>query len=143
MKVEIRTNVDGGKFKRNLPLILDAIREFEGKEIILSIQRAGKKRSNPQNAYYWGVIILLSSKIISESWGEVWTSERTHEFFKAHFLFDEKYNDETGQIVKIPKSTTENTTTQQEEYHENIRQFIFEWFNINLPLPNDEILLEL
>lgn len=59
------------------------------------------------------------------------------------FNYFEKINEETGEIVRVPKSTTENTTTTQEEYHLEIRKFTKEWFNVEIPLPNEHLNLEL
>lgn len=138
-RIEIKSKVIGGKLKRNLPLITQAIKSFEGKEITLVIKRATKQRSNNQNAYYWGVIIPVSQQAVLDQWGEVWNKDKTHEFFKSKFCIDEKVNKETGELVNIPKSTTELTTTEMEEYHIQIRQFINEWFNCEIPLPNENL----
>lgn len=52
--------------------------------------------------------------------------------------FEEVYNEKTGSILRKVKSTTENTTVMQEEYHQRCREFIQEWFNIEVPLPNEQ-----
>jgi len=143
MKYEIRSNVENGILKRNRNLLIDAINSFEGQNVIVTIEKAKKKRSNPQNAYYWGVLIGLTIEGIKNEWGEIWGIEKTHEFLKGKFLFFERVNEITGEIVKTPKSTTENTTTEQENYHTEIRMFLKEWFNVDAPLPNEEIKLEL
>jgi len=143
MKYEIRSNVENGILKRNRNLLIDAIKSFEGQNVIVTIEKAKKKRSNPQNAYYWGVLIGLTIEGIKNEWGEIWGIEKTHEFLKGKFLFFERVNESTGEIARTPKSTTENTTTEQENYHTEIREFLKEWFNIDAPLPNDEIKLEL
>ena len=67
---------------------------------------------------------------------------QAHEMFKTMFLYNEKVNDKTGEIVKTPKSSTENSTKEQEVYHEKCRQFLKEWFNVDVPLPNEGILFE-
>jgi len=141
-KVVIRTNVVNGNLKRNRNMIIDTLNQFEGKEIQLTIEKASKKRSNNQNAYYWGVVLKFLQIGIKDAWGENWTIEKCHEFCKIQFNIYERYNEDTGEIIRIPKSTTENTTTSQEEYHSKIRNFIFEWFGITVPLPNEEIKIE-
>jgi hypothetical protein len=143
MKYEIRTNVINGNLKRNRNLILDALNSFEGQEVILTIQKAKKRRSNPQNSYYWGLLIPITQQAVKNEWGDIWTKELCHEFYKAKFLYNEKVNEATGEIAKIPKSTTQNTTTEQENYHTDIRTFLKEWFNVDAPLPNENITLEL
>jgi hypothetical protein len=139
--IEIITEVNNGNFKRNRNEILKAIKQFEGKTIMLKLSILSKKRSLEQNSYYWGVIIPITKNAISESWGEVWNTEKTHEFLKSKFLFYEKINTETSEIIRVPKSTTENTTTEQENYYSQIREFLKEWFNVDCPLPNENLTL--
>lgn len=139
MKAQVITSIHNGKFKRNLNTVLDIVKQFNGMEVLLTFEKPKKKRTTPQNAYYWGLLIPLTQSAIKESWGEVWSKDKTHEFYKLHFNYLEKVNEQTGEVVKIPKSTTENTTTQQEDYHAQIRQFLKEWFNTDAPLPNENI----
>ena len=51
-------------------------------------------------------------------------------------------NEETSEIIQIPKSTTENTTIEQEEYHNKCVEFLKEWFNVTVPLPNENIRID-
>jgi hypothetical protein len=139
--IEIITEVNNGNFKRNRNEILSAIKQFEGKTIMFKLSILSKKRSLEQNSYYWGVIIPITKNAIHESWGEVWSTEKTHEFLKSKFLFYEKVNEETSEIIKVPKSTTENTTTDQENYYSEIREFLKEWFNVDCPLPEQKLKL--
>jgi hypothetical protein len=143
MKAQVITSIHNGKFKRNLNTVLDIVKQFNGMDVLLTFDKPKKKRSNKQNNFYWGVLIPISKNAIKESWGEVWSKEQTHNFFKTRFNYTEKVNETTGEVVKIPKSTTENTTTQQEEYYLQIREFLQEWFNVTAPLPNEHLNLEL
>lgn len=143
MKIELITSIHNGVFKRNRNLVLDAIKSFEGKEVVIILDKPKKKRSNPQNAYLWGLLYPITQQAIKTEWGEIWSVNKVHEFYKLQFQFTEKVNEETGEIVKMPKSTTENTTTQQEEYHLQIRQFLKEWFNVDAPLPNEDLKIEI
>lgn len=142
-KVQIQTSVNSGRFKRNRNIVLDAINSFEGKDLLITFEKVYKKRSNNQNAYYFGVLIPILQNCFREHWGEIWTKENAHDFCKMQFNFIERINESTGEIVRVPKSTTENTTTAQEELHSEIRNFIFEWFEVSVPLPNESISLEL
>ena len=142
-KIQIQTSVVNGRFKRNRNIVLDAINSFEGKDLLITFEKLIKKRSNNQNAYYWGVLIPILQNCFREHWGEIWSKEKAHDFCKMQFNFIERINESTGEIVRVPKSTTENTTTAQEELHSEIRNFIFEWFDVNVPLPNEGITLEL
>ncbi len=141
MKVEILTSITNGVFKRNRNLVLDAIKSFEGIEVRITLEKAKKKRTNNQNRYLWGLLYPLTQEAIKNEWGEIWSKDKVHDFYKLHFNYTEKINEDTGEVLKIPKSTTENTTSQQEDYHAQIRQFLKEWFNVNAPLPNEDIIL--
>jgi hypothetical protein len=143
MKAQVITSIHNGKFKRNLNTVLDIVKQFNGMDVLLTFEKPKKKRSNNQNAYLWSVLYPITQQAIKNEWGEVWSIEKVHEFFKLHFNYIEKVNEATGEVVKIPKSTTENTTTQQEEYHLQIREFLQEWFNVTAPLPNEHLNLEL
>jgi hypothetical protein len=143
MKVELHTSVSNGVFKRNRNLVLQAIKSFEGKEVIIILDKPKKKRSNNQNAYYWSVLVPITQKAISDTWGEVWSIHKTHEYLKENFCFREKVNEDTGQVIKVPKSTTENTTTEMEVYHLEIRKHLLEWFGIDAPEPNQDLKLEI
>ena len=142
-KITITTEVHNGQIKRNRNLVLEAIQSFEGKTINITIERQTKKRSNSQNAYYHGILIPILRGCIKDAWSETWSSQKAHDFCKMQFNFKEKINEETGEIIRLPKSTTENTTTAQEEFHHEIRSFIKEWFSVDCPLPNEEITLNL
>lgn len=143
MKISITTSIQNNLFKRNRNLVLDAIRSFNGKEVVITFDKPKKKRSNNQNSYYWGVLVPLTKQGVFDTWGEVWSADKTHEYLKENFCFYEKINEDTGQVIKVPKSTTENTTTEQEVYHLEIRKHLLEWFNIDAPEPNEEITLKL
>lgn len=112
---------------------------FEGKVIELRMKEYKTKRSNSQNSYYWAVIVPIWKQILKDEWGEVRTTEETHEFLKYNANYKERVNEDTGEIFKISRSTTENNTKEQEEFHERCRQLAFENFQITIPLPNEQI----
>jgi len=143
MKIQITSSVQNGLLNRNRNLIMDAIKSFEGKEVLITFEKPKKKRTNSQNSYLWSVLYPITQEAIKNEWGEIWNIEKIHEFYKIQFNVIEKVNEDTGQIIKLPKSTTENTTTQQEEYHLQIREFLQEWFNITAPMPNEDLTLKL
>lgn len=143
MKIQIKSFVQNGNLKQNRTLIKNAIESFENKDIMITFEKPKRKRSNSQNNYLWGILYPITQNAIKNEWGEIWNIEKVHEFYKIQFNVIEKVNEETGQVIKLPKSTTENTTTQQEEYHLQIREFLQEWFNVTAPLPNENLTLEL
>ena len=138
-KIEIDTKVINGQMKQNRPLILKALKAFEGVNITVTISKRKKKRSTNQNSYYWAVIVPFWKQIFLDEWGEVYSQSQTHEFLKYNCNFTEKVNKETGEIIRVSKSTTENSTTDQELMCKQARDLALEMFNIEIPLPNEQI----
>ena len=84
-----------------------------------------KKRSNPQNSYYWSVLIKEISKETGHS------PEDTHAKLAYKFLI---VRTESQPFVR---STTSLNTAEMEEYSENIRKWASEFLNLYLPLPGE------
>ena len=98
----INSRVENGKLMQNIAKINAEIRKYEGKRIEITIKLKYKRRSIPENRYYFGVVIQIWKDLIFDEWGETWSSEQTHEFLKSHCNFKEIVNQNTGEIIKIP-----------------------------------------
>jgi hypothetical protein len=141
-KIEIDSNVVDGKPKKNLKLINDCIKSFEGNDITITVEKKKRKRSNNQSRYYWGIIIPLVRVGLKDTQGISYSKEEVHEFLKANFNFSEIINEHKNQILRVPLSTTEITTIQAEEYYESIRNFADTFLGVLIPLPNDDFFIE-
>lgn len=138
---EIRSEVKNGKLTRNRNLIQEAIQSFEGKQIVIKIEKAKKKRSNPQNAYMWGIVIPIMQQALKEA-GHLMTNDDVHELLKLRFLKETiLINEQTGECVERIKSTTELSTSQMMDYFSEIKQFAAEYFGVDMPDPNTDIKL--
>lgn len=136
----ITTRPTNGRLpKRTRERIHELLLTLENKQIEVTIKRKRKTRSNPQNAYYWGVVIPLLVDGIYNQWGEYQSKEQAHELLKERFCFNEVVNEDTGEVIKLKKSTTYLTTVEMEIYLEQCRQFLNEWFGITAPLPNEQL----
>lgn len=141
MKIEIRSFVENGILKRNRNLILQAINSFEGKELIISFEKPKKKRSNPQNRFYYGVVVPIVQNCLKEA-GHIMNLESTHDLIKMKFLKEVILtNEETGEVIERIKSTTELSTSQFMDFISEIRSFTLDYFNTDIPEPNEEMSL--
>jgi hypothetical protein len=141
MKFEIRTNVINGILKRNRNLILDGIKSFEGQNIVITIQKQKKTRSNPQNAFYYGVVVPIMQQCLKDA-GYLMTNEQIHEMLKLKFLKESiLVNEQTGEYLERIKSTTELSTIEFMEYILEIQKFAVEYFNTVIPDPNENLTL--
>ena len=143
-QIKILSRVDeNGNLKRNRKFIADAIKSFSGKEIEMIIKRKYKQRSTVQNAFYWGITLPFFQNLFHEAWGEIRPIEEIHEILKATCNYTEIPNPATGEIQRIPKSTTELTTSEWMDFELQMDQFARDFFNATLPKPNEQTTLNL
>jgi hypothetical protein len=145
MKIQIRTNVLKGKFKRNINHILDAVKSFEGKDCIFTIEKVKKTRSNPQNNFYWGVVLPIIQNGLKEATGEFRTAENIHYNILLKMFAPEReiINTDTGECIREKISSSEMSTTQFMDYIAEIQNWAAEFLNVQIPDPNENLTLEL
>lgn len=116
----------------------DAIKTLPKGRYKIIIEKLYRKRSNPQNAYLWGVVYKeLIIAFQNAGWREIKTDSQVHDFCKDRFLKIDTYNDISGDKWQIIRSTTELTTTEFNEYIEDIRYFASEFLGHSIPEPNE------
>lgn len=122
---------------------------FKGHSIKVTFERKRKVRSNQQNGYYWGCVIPEVVAAMIELGNELQLGnnadhELIHEFLKSEILKNGKdIILATGEVKSGNPSTSILTTTEMEEYLENIRRWAAENLNISIPEPNEQIELQL
>ena len=119
---------DKGKF-------FDCLRTFPNGLYRMVVEFVYDARTSPQNRYYWGVVVKAYVQGAYDTWGELISSEEAHETLKALYNFEEKTNEDTGEIIRVPRSTAELETMPFWEYVERCRRHIQEWFSIETPDP--------
>ena len=125
--------VENGKLiLSNQQIFKEELKDLSG-NIVIEVKEGRAKRSNRQNRYLWSI----PYKLLSNHTG--YTSEEIHEickykFLRAHYeVGEEKYD--------VGKSTTKLSTTEFEEYAENIRR----WgatLGVVIPEPNQTEFVE-
>lgn len=96
------------------------------------------KRSNQQNRYYFGLVIPLVKKGIADLGTEL-TTEETHEFLKARFNYTELVNEDTAEVLQLPRSTAALSKVEFMEYIERIQVFASQFLNIVIPDPGQQM----
>lgn len=106
------------------------LRKHEGQHVRVQFSQPTKTRSNPQNRYYWGVVLTM----IAAETGH--TTEEIHEYMKAKFLprVFMKLGTEEQQLTK---STTTLSTFDFEEYLDHIRAFASTELGMHIPMPHE------
>jgi hypothetical protein len=99
------------------------------------------KRSIPQNRFYWGVCVRLVHDGLKDLGHDI-SLEETHDFLKAKFNYTEIVNEATGEVERIPRSTTEMNKSDFAVYVEKIQQFAAEFLNVQIPNPGEQLAIE-
>lgn len=134
---------DGGILKlTNQKGFTADLREFAGKHIRLTIERQ-TKRSDPQNRFYWGNFITGQIDCFKERFGETYRKEQIHDFNKVNFWGTERVIEQTGEVIKIPESSTIQSKSEWEEKLENIRQWFRQNMDWELPYPLEQSEMEM
>ena len=146
-KVEIITEPKDGILPRGAQIQFDnALNSFPGKRIVITIAPKKKLRSGNQNRYYWGVIVAEFINALFDSWGVEVAKAEAHEILKKECNYIEACDTETGEVYigknnksfKIPQPTSVLDTGKFEEYQDRCRKFVYEYFNVQIPLPNSQ-----
>jgi hypothetical protein len=110
--------------------------EFAGKDIEVTVQRKRKKRSDPQNRYYWGVVVEMVRSGIKDMTTDALTPDQVHELLKLKFHRVQKVDEDTGEVLyEYTGSTAAMKTIEFMEYIEKCCQFAAEYLGVVIPLP--------
>lgn len=111
---------------------------FKGKDVVITVEKKGKKRSTEQNRYYWGIVIPLVKQGLIDV-GYRMTTELTHDFLRDKFCIVEIVNEITGEVITTKGKTSEMSTSQMMDYFAQISQWAAEWLNIQIPEPEEQL----
>lgn len=122
----------------NRPLFEETIRSMSREQeiqVYVEVKQRKRYRSNPQNAYYFGVVVETVCERLRELGHDI-DKDTTHEFLKGRFLFTEM-TDPSGETIRIPQKTRDLSTTEFEEYIEKVKQFCAETLDVYVPDANE------
>lgn len=133
---------DQGKLNIDRQRFANDVRQFAGKEITLTIEKKAKRRSDNQNAYLWAVVYPCVLQGLIEAGYDIEPNdtELAHEWCKKEFLENRKVGkkavqNDSGDFITLPASTTGLTTEEFNKYIERIAQFSAEYLNVVIPPP--------
>ena len=125
----------------NRPLFEEEVRSMSrDKDLAVTVEVKIKKyrRSNEFNNYYWAIVVAMISERLRELGHDV-DKDLVHEFLKGRFLYSELTDPGTGEVMKIPKKTSELATGEFMEYLEHVKQFAAETLDLYIPDPNEQL----
>ena len=112
------------------------IRRMDGRRVVQSLREQTRKRSNPQNAYYWGVVVAEVTQMFRGE-GNMVDADDVHAFLKQHVgQLSQVLVTPDGEVLRAPASTTRLSTQEFEIYMEKVRAWAAA-FGLIIPLPNE------
>lgn len=123
---------------------------FDGCDIELVIRKRKKKRSGPQNAYYWSVVIpMLIDGFVDVGNHGLQSGNDEHrqwmheEMKRLHLDNGIEVSDANGEVHKMPPSTKTLGTGEFSDYIKEIQKWAAECLSISIPDPNEQVELAL
>ena len=99
-----------------------------------------RKRSLPQNAYYWGVVVPMVKRGLNDAgYDEVSNNEDAHEVLKHVHLRRRMVSKQTGEVIDIAGSSAKLNVSEFNDYIENICRWSAEYLGVVIPSPNEQM----
>lgn len=112
-----------------------------GRYFTIKVERKKKKRSLNQNSYWWGVVVDKVHEGLQHL-GHECSKEDTHEMLKARFNYKEIVNEETGEVLQMPLSTSDLSTTDFMLLIDKVQRFAAEFLNVIIPDPEQQLTID-
>lgn len=129
-------NKDGHFPRQTREAIASLLGKLRGKQVSVKIAPFVKKRSSPQNAFWWGVVIPIIRQMFLDA-GNAVSAEETHKFLVLHVWKHTKVLQlPDGEIIEVPNTSTNLSTTKWEEKITITRAWASE-FDVIIPVPNE------
>lgn len=139
MKIEYGGYLEDGKlFIRNKKRFDQDVANSGWKEVEIVVTKKKKNRSYYQNRYYWGVVVALVRERFIQLGNDV-SAEETHDYLKHEFNYKEFVNEKTSEVIRIPKSTADLTTSEFMDYIARIQVFSAQILDLTIPDPNQQL----
>jgi len=124
----------------NRAALTDWLNKHPNKQVVLTIKVNHKRRSNPQNGYYWAVVVQMVMDAMN-AYGNDFTPDEIHETLKAKFNFRE-VETMPDNFTEVPVSTARLNTVEFSQYIEKIQRYAAVMLNINIPSPNEQMTID-
>lgn len=145
-RIQILSRSENGKLNRNRKQIEQAVKHFDGKDVVVTIERKRSKRSIEQNAYLWGVCYAVLSSAFRDA-GCPLSTQDVHIAMRLkvaeedrELIFEDVVNKDTGEILTSRmRSTTEYTKSEFADYIMYLHKIAAEMFGVVITDPDEQM----
>ena len=98
-----------------------------------------RRRSVPQNAYYWAVVVPMVRRGLYEAgFDAVRTNDDAHEIIKHIHLKKRMVSKQTGEVIDTARSTTELAMPEFNDFLEHVCRWSAEYLGVVIPSPHQQ-----
>lgn len=136
--LEFPCRISDGRLPAKVEQQLAAVfRNAEGRQVVISVREVRRRRSNDQNAYYWGVVVQTVLEAFREA-GNMVDADDVHLFLKLRVgKLAQVLVTPQGEVIKSLGSTSKLSTTEFMNYIERIRAWAVEVLGVEIPEPGE------
>jgi hypothetical protein len=95
------------------------------------------RRSLSQNAYLHVVFTLCQRGLIDGGYSNIKSMEDAKDFYKELFLTVEHINEQTGEVYKVVRRTSDLSKEEMAEFIQRVIDHQLEWFGNYIPDSNE------
>jgi hypothetical protein len=117
---------------------VDNIKLLAGERCKITVEKLYNKHSPDQREYYFAVVCQCAIEGLEAINDETYTKDEAHEFIKTNCLYDTKVDEQTGEIIRVPKSISTLDLIEMIEYIERASRFVEQWLKVQVPPANRE-----
>lgn len=117
--------------------IMDFVKQFGGKKIVVKIKEWRKPRSAKQNKYMFGIIGKYLVPVYREG-GNDWDAFDIHECIMAELGYTTVVFDPKGRPYRKRMHSSDFNTMNMEEYLSRFRAYCSANLGVFIPLPNEQ-----
>jgi len=109
----------------------------DGERLKLTIEKIYSRRSNPQNRYYWGVILdIILTEVLKQ--GNEMSKEQLHEECLKMFAPKKEIHNKEGEVLIIPMRSKEMNKSQFSDYSFDVCKWGAEFWGVYIPEPGEQ-----
>lgn len=137
LSYEADVDINGTMLIDNRSRMVEDLKQFKLRRIVIEIYQKVKKRTSPQNAYYWAVVVPILTRGFLDVGYSGMTDKKTHSWMKRKYLLGEEVSDiEEMPAIEIIGSTTKLDVIRFFEIMEDLQRFGAQILGVKIPDPD-------
>lgn len=139
------STVKNGRLQKGVSTeISSTLQKFEGKRILVRIEKVGATRSIRQNSYLHALFDIFSKSMIEYTGDEQYDAKTLKNMVKTKFLMRDVFNSKTGEVTgQIVLKTRDLNKEDFAIFTEQIIRYAATEYNITLPIPEEQFEMDL